>query len=87
MSMAALELVHNMKKLSPRAAFIANTDLKKLTGYAWDTMQLASNHDPDICRWLTALIRRVDVLERQMERIGASQYRTIYEGKTRAKHS
>jgi hypothetical protein len=58
------------KKKSPRARFIESVDLKKLAGYAWDAMQLASTHDPDL-EW------RITVLERQTERLGAPQYRKV----------
>lgn len=77
-----------MRKLTPRAAFIKNVDLKRLAAFAWDAMQLASSHDPDHakqleeCRiWLLKLERRLDVIDRQMERIGAPQYRVVYKGK------
>lgn len=33
--------------MSPRKAFIKNADLKRLAGYAWDAMHLASSHDPE----------------------------------------
>ena len=64
------------QKLSARAKFIAEVDLKKLAGTTWDALMLASTHDPD-------LEMRIDVLERQMERIGAPQYRLIKKGKRR----
>jgi hypothetical protein len=63
------------KKLSRRANFIATVDLKKLAEYAWDAMQLASSHDPDHAFTLESFEDRISVLERQMERIGAPQYR------------
>ena len=44
-----------MNKLSPRANFIVNADIKKLKGYAWDAMQLASSHDPDHAKELKRL--------------------------------
>ena len=80
------------KKLTPRANFIATADLKKLAGYAWDAMQQASTHDPDILRWMkedrelqtrrfSDSCARLSILERQMERIGAPQYRVIRKGK------
>lgn len=63
-----------MKKLSPRANFIKTVDFERLAGYAWDAMQLASTHDPD-------LETRISILERQVERIGAPKYRVISKGK------
>ena len=63
-----------MKKLTPRANFIKNADIKKLAAYAWDAMQLASTHDPD-------LQARIAILERQTEILGAPQFRTVYKGK------
>jgi hypothetical protein len=37
-----------VRNKSPRAKFIENVDLKRLAGFAWDAMQLASRHDPDL---------------------------------------
>ena len=48
-----------MKKLSPRAKFIAEADIKKLAAFVWDAMQLASTHDPDHEKRLRALERPV----------------------------
>jgi len=58
------------KKKGPRASFIERSDLKKVAAFAWDAMQLASSHDPD-------LEDRIVILERQMERLGAPQYRKV----------
>jgi len=44
-----------MKKQSPRAKFVAEVDLKRLAGYAWDAMMLASSHDPDHTKQLEKL--------------------------------
>src|ERR1700734_1549088 len=33
---------------SPRAKFIETASMKRLKGFAWDAMQLASTHDPDL---------------------------------------
>lgn len=41
---------------------------------AFDAMHMASTHDPD-------LLSRIEVLERQMERLGAPQYRILKKGK------
>ena len=62
--------------MSPRVKFIATITIKKLAGYCWDAMQLASTHDPEHAIELDELRTRVAVLERQMERIGAPMYRT-----------
>lgn len=59
-----------MSKLSPRAKFIKTASLEKVAAYAWDAMQLASSHDPDH-------EKRLAILERQVERLGAPQYRTV----------
>jgi hypothetical protein len=62
-----------------------------------EALRLASTHDPDLvreikdhARWLvqlgTELGNRLDVVERQLERIGAPQYRVIHKGlRVRAK--
>jgi hypothetical protein len=77
--------------MTPRAAFIKNADLKRLAAYAWDAMQLASTHDPDLAKsikqleafnrgyWLRhdELISRIEILGRQVERLGAPQYRIV----------
>lgn len=90
-----------MKRQSPRAKFIAEIDLQRLAGYAWDAMSLASSHDPDHAKQLEKLealiyaeaklqdrrfadiCTRVSILERQMVRIGAPQYRVISKGKVK----
>jgi hypothetical protein len=59
-----------MKKQTPRANFIVTVDIKKLAGYSWDAMQLASKHDPD-------LLARIEIIERQLQRLGAPQYRRV----------
>ena len=58
---------------SPRKNFIEKATTKSVAALAYDAMQLASSHDPD-------LLLRIEVLERQMERLGAPQYRTIKKG-------
>lgn len=57
-------------KNRPRARFIETADVKKVAATAWDAMQLASSHDPD-------LLLRIEVLEHQMKRLGAPQYRRV----------
>jgi hypothetical protein len=88
-----------MRKLSPRAKFIAEATLKSLAAYAWDAMQLASSHDPEHAKEIIRLAnliqgevtledrrfadvcQRLFILERQTERLGAPQYRTLRKGK------
>lgn len=55
-----------------------------MAAWTWDAMMMASSHDPDHARELKALNKelnelttRVAILERQMERIGAPQYRRV----------
>jgi len=69
------------KKPSPRAKFIAKAQDKELAAFVWDIGQLAMHHDPEHAKELEALDNRVAVLERQVERLGAPQYRTIKKGK------
>jgi hypothetical protein len=66
-----------MKKTSPRTKFIVETDITKLKSSVWDLMQLALSHDPEHSKQLRNLEMRVSILERQMERIGAPQYRRV----------
>jgi hypothetical protein len=66
-----------MSKMSARHNFIQTINLKRLAAYAWDAMQLASSHDPDHAKELKELRIRIDVLERQLERIGVPQYRLV----------
>lgn len=61
-----------MKTTSPRKKFIEQA--AHVAAYAWDAMELASTHDPDH-------ERRLEILERQMERIGAPQYRLVKKGR------
>jgi hypothetical protein len=80
--------------MTPRKKFIADCcktgGIRKLAGWAWDAMMLASSHDPEHARELIALNRelneltsRVCVIERQLKRIGAPQYRRVYGGRIR----
>lgn len=80
-----------MKNQSPRAKFIESVNLKKLAGHSWDAMKLASTHDPDLRQaiietekkledWVKQLWREIDILKRQMERLGAPQYRVVKKG-------
>jgi hypothetical protein len=41
-----------------------------------NALKLASTHDPDIMKWITELEYRLDIAERQLERLGAPQYRS-----------
>ncbi|MCU1305189.1 MAG: hypothetical protein JWQ87_5473 [Candidatus Sulfotelmatobacter sp.] len=61
-----------------RATFIKKSDPARVAAMAWDAMGLASTHDPD-------LLGRIEILERQMERLKAPQYRLVRKGKKNAK--
>lgn len=63
--------------MSPRAKFVKDVTPKRLAGYSWDAMQLASTHDPDHAKELKELRMRIEVMERQLERLGAPQYRRV----------
>jgi len=66
--------------ISPRKKFIQNfLDLKNfetLLGYIYDTMQLASTHDPDHARAITHLYKLHD---RNMKRIEAKKRQCRYQ--------
>lgn len=79
------------KKLTPRAQFIKNATVKVIAARAWDAIQMASTHDPDHNKWLTEISRvinrdlaaiesRLDLIEHQLRRIGAPQYRVARHG-------
>ena len=79
------------KKLTPCADFIKNADEKRIRTIVWNTMIQASSHDPEHHKWLTDITNvlnndlkeietRLDIIERQLERIGAPQYRKIKGG-------
>lgn len=61
---------------TPRKNFIEKSTLKRVAAMSYDAMQLVSTHDPD-------LEQRIAVLERQMQRLGAPQYRVVRKGKTK----
>jgi len=80
-----------VKKLTPRAKFIATADEKRIKQLLWDVAEQASNHDPEHHEWLTDISKclnkdlpkidnRLDIIERQLERIGAPQYRKVRKG-------
>jgi len=65
--------------MTPRAKFVAESDIKKIAARCWDAMHQASNHDPDHARVINLLaghIRKIEcrlaVIERQ--RLGAPRY-------------
>lgn len=64
-----------MTKPITRAEF----NVWKKTAFA--ALELAMKHDPDHAEQLRDLELRVGILERQMERLGAPQYRVISKGK------
>jgi hypothetical protein len=53
---------------------ITRKEYNDLVKWLKDVSRLASTHDPDHGH-------RLDILERQVERLGAPQYRTLYKGK------
>lgn len=53
---------------------VTRAEYNKLVKWLKDVTRLASTHDPDHGH-------RLDILERQMVRIGAPQYRTFRKGK------
>ena len=53
---------------------VTRKEFQKLLRIATEALRLASKHDPD-------LERRISVLERQVERLGAPQYRLVRKGK------
>jgi hypothetical protein len=73
--------------------FVSIKEFKELQKIAKEALRLASRHDPDIMKMLERLIKhvnrevgvaqdlplchRIDILERQMKRIGAPQYRKV----------
>jgi hypothetical protein len=73
---------------------ITRAEWNKLVRYSKDCMNLASTHDPDhaveirrLFRWSERLFGRVlkledrlEVTERQLQRLGAPQYRKIKNG-------
>jgi hypothetical protein len=80
-----------MPKLTPRAKFIRDAWTAQAAAKAWDAMELASTHDSEHHRWLTRITKvlnrdlnaietRLNVIERQFERIGAPQYRLASKG-------
>jgi hypothetical protein len=73
-----------MKEKSPRTKFVAQLDLRKFASILWNTMIQASHHDPDHAKELEKLSSRLDVVEHQLWRLGAPQYRTVYKGKNKS---
>ena len=63
--------------MSPRKKFIKTVTFKRLAGYSWDAMQLASSHDPDLLKAIRNLDSQVELLERRLDRLGAPQYRRV----------
>ena len=80
------EKMSKKKKLTPRANFVLNAPVAHIAARAWDALMLASSHDPDHHSWLKELEKimnrdlqriedRLDIVEHQLRRIGAPQYR------------
>ena len=74
------------KKLTPRANFVLNAPVADIAARAWDALMMTSSHDPDHHKWLTQITNvlnkdlkeiesRLDIVEHQLRRIGAPQYR------------
>ena len=79
------------KKLTPRQNFIENSSWRDVRAKAWDALMMASSHDPDHHKWLTQITNvlnkdlkeiesRLDIIEHQLRRIGAPQYRRVKHG-------
>lgn len=60
---------------------ITRAEFNALKAVAYSVLGMVIKHDPDHAKQLRDLERRVGILERQMERLGAPQYRVIGKGK------
>lgn len=58
------------KPITRKEFTVAQRDIKA-------ALKLASTHDPDICGWIRDLVDRVNILERQIEVLGAKPYRIV----------
>jgi hypothetical protein len=79
------------KKLTSRENFIKNATVEDIARLTWDASELAMKHDPDHHKWLMeiskvlnrdlpAIESRLDIIEQQLRRIGAPQYRRVRRG-------
>jgi hypothetical protein len=53
---------------------------KKLEKIAKEALRLASSHDPDHAQDLKSLRLRLDIVDRQLQRMCAPQYRVVRKG-------
>lgn len=60
---------------------VTRAEFNALKTAAYAALELAMKHDPDHAKQLRDLGLQVGILERQMERLGAPQYRVISKGK------
>jgi hypothetical protein len=77
--------------MTPREKFIKYASHRHIAKKAWDAMMMASTHDPDHAQKLKCMMRDVNiifdklhVIERQIERLGAPQYRKVYAGRKKS---
>ncbi len=73
-----------------RAKFMAKANQKDIAARAWDAMIMASTHDPDhsleikcLKRDVNIIFSKLETIDRQLERLGAPQYRIFRKGKTK----
>jgi hypothetical protein len=59
---------------------IGTMQFKKVERTARQALLLASNHDPDHEQQLKSLRLRLDIVERQLQRMCAPQYRVVLKG-------
>jgi hypothetical protein len=60
---------------------IGTMQFKKLEKVAREALRLASSHDPDQAHELKSLRLRLEIVERQLVRMQAPQYRVIRKGR------
>jgi hypothetical protein len=60
---------------------VTKKEYNELQKTANEALRLAITHDPDHGKMLRDLTIRVETIERQMERLGAPQYRVVSKGK------
>lgn len=69
-----------MKKMSHRRRFINTATLADVAAHSWAAMDLACHHDPEHEKDIKQLRDELDIVKRQLERIGAPQYRKVRKG-------
>ena len=60
---------------------VGTMQFKKLEKVAKEALRLASSHDPDHAHDLKSLRLRLDIVERQLQRMNAPQFRVIRKGR------